>query len=318
MANLVKLSLQSAWTPAVRLTARWLDLGERVDVLMDSPSAGHGRHRAEPLPAPVLRRRAAFWPHRVGARPAGRPPAALHHAGGALRGRLRADRGRRGAGRRTARRRRSSTTRWRGPRSWRARPRPGSSTPSSGRWPPSWRGRRRPGRSRRPTCLPTTSPIPNGLSGGGLRSSGRGPRAGSSNGTRRRRPLHARWRDPSRPAPEWLAAQRVEGLLRGPLGALAGDRPAPRRGLALPAGPGYPPCGGASRAEGRRDGARPLRGARAARASSSRTPSASGRIVAMDLPASAHRPAEGEPLADRGGRAPRSSRRTCCRAARPS
>jgi 16S rRNA (cytosine967-C5)-methyltransferase len=40
MANHVKLSLQGAWTPAVRLTARWLDLHERVDVLMDSLPAG--------------------------------------------------------------------------------------------------------------------------------------------------------------------------------------------------------------------------------------------------------------------------------------
>ncbi len=40
MANLVKLSLQSAWTPAVRLTARWLDLRERVDLLMDSLPPG--------------------------------------------------------------------------------------------------------------------------------------------------------------------------------------------------------------------------------------------------------------------------------------
>jgi 16S rRNA (cytosine967-C5)-methyltransferase len=40
MAKHVKPSLQSAWVPAVRLVARWLDLRERVDVLMDSLPGG--------------------------------------------------------------------------------------------------------------------------------------------------------------------------------------------------------------------------------------------------------------------------------------
>jgi 16S rRNA (cytosine967-C5)-methyltransferase len=40
MAKLVKPSLQGAWTTAVRLTARWLDLRERLDLLMESLPAG--------------------------------------------------------------------------------------------------------------------------------------------------------------------------------------------------------------------------------------------------------------------------------------
>jgi 16S rRNA (cytosine967-C5)-methyltransferase len=40
MTKLVKPSLQSAWSPAVRLTARWLDLRERVDLLMEALPPG--------------------------------------------------------------------------------------------------------------------------------------------------------------------------------------------------------------------------------------------------------------------------------------
>jgi 16S rRNA (cytosine967-C5)-methyltransferase len=40
MTKLVKPSLQSAWPHAVRLTARWLDLHERVDLLMESLPPG--------------------------------------------------------------------------------------------------------------------------------------------------------------------------------------------------------------------------------------------------------------------------------------
>jgi 16S rRNA (cytosine967-C5)-methyltransferase len=40
MAKLVKPSLQGAWTSAVRLTARWLDLRERLDLLMESLPGG--------------------------------------------------------------------------------------------------------------------------------------------------------------------------------------------------------------------------------------------------------------------------------------
>jgi 16S rRNA (cytosine967-C5)-methyltransferase len=40
MTKLVKPSLQSAWVPAVRLTARWLDLRERVDLLMEALPPG--------------------------------------------------------------------------------------------------------------------------------------------------------------------------------------------------------------------------------------------------------------------------------------
>jgi 16S rRNA (cytosine967-C5)-methyltransferase len=40
MAKIVKPSLQSAWTHAVRLVARWLDLRERIDVLMESVPPG--------------------------------------------------------------------------------------------------------------------------------------------------------------------------------------------------------------------------------------------------------------------------------------
>ncbi len=47
MAKHVKPSLQSAWVPAVRLVARWLDLRERMDVLMDSlPGAMDGTERS--------------------------------------------------------------------------------------------------------------------------------------------------------------------------------------------------------------------------------------------------------------------------------
>jgi 16S rRNA (cytosine967-C5)-methyltransferase len=40
MAKLVKPSLHSAWPHAVRLTARWLDLHERIDLLMESLPPG--------------------------------------------------------------------------------------------------------------------------------------------------------------------------------------------------------------------------------------------------------------------------------------
>ena len=40
MTKLVKPSLESAWQPSVRLVARWLDLRERIDLLMESLPAG--------------------------------------------------------------------------------------------------------------------------------------------------------------------------------------------------------------------------------------------------------------------------------------
>jgi 16S rRNA (cytosine967-C5)-methyltransferase len=47
MAQIVKPSLQSAWPAAVRLISRWLDLRERIDILMESlPAAMAGAERA--------------------------------------------------------------------------------------------------------------------------------------------------------------------------------------------------------------------------------------------------------------------------------
>lgn len=40
MSNLVKPSLQNTWSPAVRLVARWLDLRERIDVLLEALPPG--------------------------------------------------------------------------------------------------------------------------------------------------------------------------------------------------------------------------------------------------------------------------------------
>jgi 16S rRNA (cytosine967-C5)-methyltransferase len=40
MTNLVKPSLQNTWSPAVRLVARWLDLRERIDVLLEALPPG--------------------------------------------------------------------------------------------------------------------------------------------------------------------------------------------------------------------------------------------------------------------------------------
>ena len=40
MTNLVKPSLQNTWSPAVRLIARWLDLRERIDVLLEALPPG--------------------------------------------------------------------------------------------------------------------------------------------------------------------------------------------------------------------------------------------------------------------------------------
>ena len=40
MSKLVKPSLQNTWSPAVRLIARWLDLRERIDVLLESLPPG--------------------------------------------------------------------------------------------------------------------------------------------------------------------------------------------------------------------------------------------------------------------------------------
>lgn len=46
MTNLVKPSLQNTWSPAVRLIARWLDLRERIDVLLEGlPASMEGAER---------------------------------------------------------------------------------------------------------------------------------------------------------------------------------------------------------------------------------------------------------------------------------
>src|SRR5277367_1270408 len=58
MTKLVKPSLESAWQPSVRLVARWLDLRERIDLLMDSlpPSmSGSERGRCQHLVFGVVR-----------------------------------------------------------------------------------------------------------------------------------------------------------------------------------------------------------------------------------------------------------------------
>jgi len=47
MVKIVKPSLEGAWSPAVRLVARWLDARERIDILMESlPAAMTGAERA--------------------------------------------------------------------------------------------------------------------------------------------------------------------------------------------------------------------------------------------------------------------------------
>jgi 16S rRNA (cytosine967-C5)-methyltransferase len=58
MAKIVKPSLESAWQPSVRLVARWLDLRERIDLLMDSlppGMAGTERGRCQHLVFGVVR-----------------------------------------------------------------------------------------------------------------------------------------------------------------------------------------------------------------------------------------------------------------------
>ena len=58
MANIVKLSLREPWRAAVELVARWLDRGERVDLLMEglaAPLAGAGRARCQELVFGVVR-----------------------------------------------------------------------------------------------------------------------------------------------------------------------------------------------------------------------------------------------------------------------
>ena len=58
MAKIVKPSLQGSWNPAVRAVARWLDLRERVDLLMESVPpglAGPERARCQHLVFGVVR-----------------------------------------------------------------------------------------------------------------------------------------------------------------------------------------------------------------------------------------------------------------------
>jgi 16S rRNA (cytosine967-C5)-methyltransferase len=58
MANIVKPSLESAWQAAARLVARWLDRRERIDLLMDSlpgALAGAERRRCQHLVFGVVR-----------------------------------------------------------------------------------------------------------------------------------------------------------------------------------------------------------------------------------------------------------------------
>ena len=65
MAKLVKPSLETAWPASVRLLARWLDLRERVDLLMEGISPGMAaaeRGRSIKSRVPRLKHLLSFGP----------------------------------------------------------------------------------------------------------------------------------------------------------------------------------------------------------------------------------------------------------------
>ena len=315
MSNLVKPSLQNTWSPAVRLVARWLDLRERIDVLMEAlPPGMEGaeRGRCQHLVFGVVRHfgriesalgRLVAHPPRFVTR------AVLFVAAFEL---IEAGGGRGGAGPgredRPPRRRahEGAGEPGRGPARERGRPQDGRR---------SWRPRRRPGPSRPPTTLADYFSHPEWLVRRWLAEFGAGP-------TRRL----LEWNQSPAPALRALA-RSVEARARlapadpldrastcVPSGHWAEVGAPPQVGIALPAGSGNPAVGGPAGAEGRRDRARPLRRTRgqepADRRRAGHGPDRRRRPAGCK-----DRPTEGEPLADVGRSARRSSRPTSWRAA---